>query len=271
MRRLLTCLLLLPLFVRSANAQITKDNYFTNMPPMSKIVAQTRASEEKALYGDRSSAHYHDEDANGIDDTREIQLHAIARRFSPILRQNNFSFPRDFRRAIGNDDVLVVDTWHAGRLVSSEKVRLGWSASAKGSEDLDERRRLAGLIEWSDPLRGEPRYMRPDDYDERVLYVDFPGQNPVTWREAYHDADPSEATVHTHFFIYEDTAAATDRKYHLVAQDWFFYPFNDSGNNHEGDWEHINVMIVLAAAPSRLWITCGGDRLAPSPGRKAAW
>ena len=32
--------------------------------------------------------------------------------------------------------------------------------------------------------------------------------------------------------------------YEFVIQYWFFYPFNDGGNNHEGDWEHINVVIT---------------------------
>jgi hypothetical protein len=29
-----------------------------------------------------------------------------------------------------------------------------------------------------------------------------------------------------------------------VIQYWFFYPFNDWANEHEGDWEHINVKIT---------------------------
>jgi hypothetical protein len=29
-----------------------------------------------------------------------------------------------------------------------------------------------------------------------------------------------------------------------IIQYWFFYPFNDFVNNHEGDWEHINVVIT---------------------------
>ena len=28
-----------------------------------------------------------------------------------------------------------------------------------------------------------------------------------------------------------------------VIQYWFFYPYNDFSNDHEGDWEHINVII----------------------------
>jgi hypothetical protein len=29
----------------------------------------------------------------------------------------------------------------------------------------------------------------------------------------------------------------------VLIQYWFFYPFNDWVNNHEGDWEHINVVV----------------------------
>jgi hypothetical protein len=33
------------------------------------------------------------------------------------------------------------------------------------------------------------------------------------------------------------------QRYEFVIQYWFFYPFNDGPNNHEGDWEHINVRV----------------------------
>lgn len=33
-------------------------------------------------------------------------------------------------------------------------------------------------------------------------------------------------------------------RYELVLQYWFFYPYNDAGNTHEGDWEHINVVVT---------------------------
>ena len=39
-------------------------------------------------------------------------------------------------------------------------------------------------------------------------------------------------TIYAHFF-------KEDGK--IIIQYWFFYPFNDGFNNHEGDWEHINV------------------------------
>jgi hypothetical protein len=34
----------------------------------------------------------------------------------------------------------------------------------------------------------------------------------------------------------------------LVFQYWFFYPFNDAINTHEGDWEHINVIVTTTTA-----------------------
>ena len=47
-----------------------------------------------------------------------------------------------------------------------------------------------------------------------------------------------------HFFIHEDPALSGGARYSLVVQYWFFYPFNDSGNNHEGDWEHLSVVLT---------------------------
>jgi len=41
-------------------------------------------------------------------------------------------------------------------------------------------------------------------------------------------------TIYTHLFIYNS---------YIVIQYWSFYPYNDFVNNHEGDWEHINVWV----------------------------
>src|SRR6185436_11303938 len=47
-------------------------------------------------------------------------------------------------------------------------------------------------------------------------------------------------------------------RYALVLQYWMFYPFNDGPNNHEGDWEHINVIV---STRGRLEDADGGDAL----------
>jgi hypothetical protein len=49
-----------------------------------------------------------------------------------------------------------------------------------------------------------------------------------------------------HPFIRElpaEDAGGDGPGYELILQYWFFYPTNDSGMNHEGDWEHINVVV----------------------------
>jgi hypothetical protein len=56
-------------------------------------------------------------------------------------------------------------------------------------------------------------------------------------------------TVYAHPFTYQD---ATDGGLTHVIQYWFFYPFDDWVNNHEGDWEHINVVITGDATTAQV-------------------
>jgi len=86
----------------------------------------------------------------------------------------------------------------------------------------------------------------------KVMYFDFPGHDEESWKEVfvdqyskglprkYHDS----AKTYVHPFIYEDTTHSDrEERYEFVLQYWLFYLTNDGGNNHEGDWEHINVII----------------------------
>jgi parallel beta-helix repeat protein len=65
---------------------------------------------------------------------------------------------------------------------------------------------------------------------------------PAGWYDAYENgnswARPGsyyDNTVYAHLFTHNNE---------YIIQYWFFYPFNDFVNNHEGDWEHINVVIT---------------------------
>lgn len=245
--RFTTAVLILLVSPGLLHAQIRRDNYYFYVPSMPKLVTETLASQALHLYGDQRDAAYADGDGNGIDDRRQAQLLRIADRFSPVLRRNNFSFPRDFKQVLGDQDILFADTWAAGHLAKSEGIRLGWSGKAFNETDGADARLIA-LLADVDPTKRDARFIRPDDYEERTLFVDFPGDDPVSWRIAYRDADPKLATIYTHFFIHEDSAARGPARYYLVAQHWFFYPFDDAANNHEGDWEHMNVLITTGAA-----------------------
>jgi|GEM_PF-5785347 len=70
------------------------------------------------------------------------------------------------------------------------------------------------------------------------FHYDFggPGRDSLsTWYEDYHKLlGLYNDTIYAHVFSLGDKA---------VIQYWFFYPFNDWVNNHEGDWEHINVIV----------------------------
>ena len=56
-----------------------------------------------------------------------------------------------------------------------------------------------------------------------------------TWESVYNDhKDVYGDRIYAHIFEENDKT---------VIQYWFFYPYNDWWNNHEGDWEHINVVV----------------------------
>ncbi len=116
--------------------------------------------------------------------------------------------------------------------------------------EFDPTRKTGGTIDLANP------------FGVSVLYFDFPGHDAETWKAAYvTEAGASPALrapyrdnlqIYAHPFLAElarkDPAtskrpADSEARYELVIQYWFFYPYNDFGNDHEGDWEHINVVV----------------------------
>src|SRR5687768_281054 len=92
---------LLLLLAGTAEGQtIPRGSYHDHIPPMSRLVGQTTPNLHFSLYGDRAALDYTDADpVDGIDDRRGRILNDLSVRFSPVLRRNNFSAPRDFRRS----------------------------------------------------------------------------------------------------------------------------------------------------------------------------
>ena len=85
------------------------------------------------------------------------------------------------------------------------------------------------------------------------MFYDFPGDYEKSWREEYESqfskrlprAYQDFPKVYVHPFLAEVRSNITGHLgYELVLQYWLFYPFNDGGNNHEGDWEHNNFLIA---------------------------
>src|SRR4051812_14078974 len=239
---------------------IARDQYYALLPPVPRIVSQTRASAALHLFGDaRDSSYRGAQPIDGIDDVRAQRLLQLAERFSPILRRNNFSVPRDFRDILGPVLPLEVDSWRNGKLEHSDTIavpnggasdrrsavqagetrdttRVEPANSAASSAD----RALLDLVRLSSP--GAGHVVGPDPAEgevERVLFVDMPGDGPASWRRIYSRLDPRRGShIFVHPFIHEATAADGTSRFQLVFQYWFFYPFNDAINTHEGDWEH---------------------------------
>ena len=55
----------------------------------------------------------------------------------------------------------------------------------------------------------------------------------------------------------------------LSLQYWFYYPFNDWNNLHEGDWEMIQLVFPAGSAEEALGHGAARDRLQPARGRRA--
>ncbi|MGH7600458.1 MAG: hypothetical protein ACREOI_29235 [bacterium] len=260
--------------------KFTRENYFDFLPPSSHIIRQTAASARLHLYGNPLDLNYQDASpADGIDDERAKRLLALAAKFSPILHKHNFSVPRDFEAMLrlkyddehnkltyDNRPFLYVDIWDLtkpeSQLVIADFVDLAAAASLPGASNGEAARnrnyakchdeKLQDLLKEFHPESCEEHPVHPERRLEKILYFDFPGQDESSWKKIYQaleqkekfENDRLDSKVYAHFFIHEDFAAKAAARYELVVQYWLFYPFNDGGNNHEGDWEHINVRLT---------------------------
>ena len=72
-------------------------------------------------------------------------------------------------------------------------------------------------------------------------HFEYPGNDKVSWNNTYTGSGPKRGdhpnfphTAYVHIF---------EEGGQVVIQYYYFYPFNDFQNNHEGDWQHINVIV----------------------------
>ena len=250
--------------------EIPRDEYLRYIPlKYPKIVRQTEANAKLHLFGDMKDPEYQDTDpVDGIDDRRHKVLLNLAVRFAPYLVLNSTMIPMDFRLFMERDEAfrLFVDRWNVSinppRLIGSQEIdwhTLSRSVSEAGSQVSyanTSDHQLLCLLEEFDPFDpGEAYYSgaaAPKEAEHQVMFFDFPGEGEETWKQEYEnkvsDALPQAyegfVKVFVHPFLESvESNDAGPQGYAFVLQYWFFYPYNDGGNNHEGDWEHINVSI----------------------------
>jgi hypothetical protein len=258
------CLGLLGLLlgIDAAAQEIPRDRYLRYVPLLyPRLVRANPATERFHLYGDPADPAYHDgTPRDGIDDARADWLEALAVRFAPYLVRNTEERPLDFRRVYLRQDRwrLLMDRWNIGlnvpALVRSDSVDLMHPGPEDDAKLLD----LLGRFDPDHPTDPgfEAGAISPRDRPFTVLFVDGVGYNPSQWHQALRDSTGHFAAEYAamtrsyvHPFVREATAQGGALEgYELVLQYWFFYPSNTAGNNHEGDWEHINVVVSPRSA-----------------------
>ena len=150
----------------------------------------------------------------------------IARRFNPAMALPD----RD-----GPWPVAVRYSWSAGADLQSRTIagdgKVLHAGSAVAGAELDRRR-------WDELPDHDPAGHRIE------YWVDGPGDDRVRdgvteWRRRWRAASAADRTPtqYAHLF-WLDRARGV-----LVVQYWFFYPFNEWVNHHEGDWEHVNLIL----------------------------
>lgn len=247
-------LIVLGLVLPLSSKEIPWNKYIQHMPlNYPKIITQTEASKILALYGDKNDPAYRDVDpADGIDDHRFKVLEKIAVRFAPYLMQNTSSAPMDFKYFMKNpeDFPLYIDTWD----ISLEKPALIQSQSINFAANDSQ---LLSLLKEFHPDHPTNKLFCATKKNVnaqlfKVLFFNFPGHDEKSWKKEYKKQiskikrQPTLSFIKTyvHPFISDERAKSLNISgYEFIIQYWFFYPHSDGGNNHEGDWEHINVAI----------------------------
>ena len=207
-----------------------------------------------------------------LDSARAERLHALAVRFRPLMRRNSNSTPRAIHDLLGltyspagdslvcsGSTLLHHDLWStsgvAPVLAERRTIDLGISELRRcprgppiaplpmsPAADLAYQEVLFGGIEGDIPDRIKAR--------QQVLFFDLPGRNTGEWARTRVHLESLPPAVYAHLFLDRVSPADTPdslQTYDPIVQYWFYFPGNDSGNDHEGDWEHINVHITTRA------------------------
>ena len=259
MHRILSLLpfCLLGTSVRAASQLPTPDNYYGFLPAPPSMVAQTGATVHFRLYGDPGDPAYVDaEPRDGVDDLRSRRLLELAERFSPILRRNTHSVPEEFEAVLGDRVGLQVDSWSEGARVGSATIDLGpprvQGATQEGAGAVPspvvapDDSSLLAVLRAKRPRQPHHRVVEPGPKLDTILYIDVPGEDEFGWRAAHGRDRPKHSRIYAHPFIHEVPGTRDADRYEFLLQYWFYYPYNDGANNHEGDWEHVTVSVTTA-------------------------
>jgi len=176
------------------------------------------------------------ERGDGIAESRRADLEALVRRFAPTLVLPSGDDIRVHGRKtqlLPVHPMVFADTLRVDRVRAAPYQLKDFRDFPFRGLSLDS---LSNLVELGLRSQSDPELLE-------VWYFDFPGTKPREWWKAYarfrtgpDSAAWSRPTVFAHPFL--------DELNQVVIQYWYFYPMNDYFANHEGDWEHINVVLT---------------------------
>jgi opacity protein-like surface antigen len=172
---------------------------------------------------------------DGIAESRRAELEDLVRRFTPTLvlpKADHTTVNGKKYQLIPTNAHLLADTLRLDKFRASPY-------SFQDAVDIP----LYTLSADSIISLTESILRYESDPDLLVAaYFDWPGESAKDWWKTYGEfrtgldsARWGQPTVYAHPFL--------DSNDRVVIQYWFFYPFNDHVGNHEGDWEHINVVL----------------------------
>ena len=199
--------------------------------------------------------------AMGIAKADEDSDLNLAKKFSPIL-----ILAEETGHKWGNIKVTKPEPVEIMGAQSAENLRFGIFSSANGAKlgDID------SYLNWDPPLgnskvsfsqnkfaffvnglyQGDP----PGDIARGAhlvkAYFDYPGTTPTEWNDTYFGSGaragenenfPNTAYVHIYKRVVDQYEATYDSV--TVIQYKYFYPYNHWWNNHEGDWQGIDVVV----------------------------
>ena len=253
------------------------------LPEAPRMVKGTKLNEKYDLF-DRSAV---DVNHNGIGDKRERTLMYLAVRFAPILIRNHRSLPLNIATLLGTEQPadrrvdlrfmagfgkIISEAWNMdvppdgdytpGARTECEAIdlsRLGQSSCALNSESAD--CVVETLLKEFEPS-SQIGLEEPERTRVRSVFVDFPGHDETSWRDEFEefydlaevdDLFPIVSQLYVHPFIHKSLDDEDEQEF--VLQYWMFYPYNDGGNNHEGDWEHINIVVGLPDENVAGWVS----------------
>jgi hypothetical protein len=191
----------------------------------------TKDKESFFINGNWSPYEYYynyDENGNGVKDEYEQEL---AEEFAPILlfQKDNWTRPIPTEVYLDNGVLYYRNGfyWVEFEREENEMGKELWTTYFERAKN------FGSDNSWFDSSISDWAFRLPVN-----------GSDPDDWKE-YWDANNGfinnyPNTIYYHFFFDNIHPTIYDP---LYIQYWFFYPFNDWLNNHEGDWENVVIRV----------------------------